>query len=427
MIQALTIAYDLLTFVLLPLCMCLQPILQTILNLVFGPRKQDIQPDSAIVHHVLINLKMHYAWPNGTDKFLIKFKKVVDTSVIEQADVFLSGVTAKEFHFIRTEPGINVTDMDKYPLVYFTLYDHAIELITIPHETVYRYLRGKPGRDGGNITLLHNIGRCGSTLVAHMVYKTGQCQVLSEPFPLLESIVLTNKLHGSQLNDGENNLDMLKATLLLLCKIPEERYFIKVTGIFTGNSVQLIHRVLPGTKDLFLYRALVPTLTSFNRILGRIYFPTMGLDATFDALPTKYRRIWEKIKVSGLHERFFFILLSQMHPYYLESLDRNNMKSYSYESLLKDKEGFCKSLLSEIGIGEEWVPLALSALKKDSQENTPISRKNGAGITGPMISREALSWTKRIGKEEFGMEIEEEDCRVTNVPFSWTEHSHRNG
>ena len=425
--QMLKTVHDLLTFLLLPLCWSVQFMLQAILNLVFRPRKEDIKPDSVLSHHVLVNLKLHFAWPNGTDKFLIKFKKVEDISVIEEEDVFLSGVTINEFNFIRTKPGVNVTDMDHHPLFYFSVYDHAIEVITASHDTVYRYLRGKPERDGKNITLLHNIGRCGSTLVAYMIYKTGQCKVLSEPFPLLQSIVLINQLHSSQPTGGEKNLDMLKATLRLLCKIPDERYFIKITGIFTGNSVQLLHQVLPEAKDLFLHRALVPTLLSFRRILGRVYFPPVCWDASLQSLPRKYKRIWEKVKVSGIHERFFFILLCQMHPYYLESADRKNMQSYSYESILADREGFCKSLLSEIGIGEEYVPLALSALDKDSQANTPISRKRGEEMKGSCITREARDWARMIAKEEFGMEMEGEDCRVSNVPFSWTDCSQRNG
>ncbi|KAL5252124.1 hypothetical protein ACHWQZ_G015058 [Mnemiopsis leidyi] len=419
MFDQLNGAYDFLTAVLLPLFMCFRSAVQAVLNVVFGPRKHQISANSATCYQILANLKMHFAWPNGTDKFLLKFKKMEDISVIEQENVFLSQVNASEFHFIRTRPDVNILDMQKHPLFIFSLYDHAEEVIVVPYETLFRYLKGCPDTDGRNITLLHNIGRCGSTLVASMVFQTGQCQVLSEPLALAQAIVLTNQLYGPNFMDDKSNLAVLRATLRILCRDPDVRYFIKITGIFTGNSVQMIHQVLPETKDLFLYRDLVPTLQSFYRILGRFYFWTTSLDCSLENLPCKYKRIWEKVKVSGIHERILFILLCQMHPFYLESEKRQNMMSYSYESLLEDKAAFCTSLLEEIGIEKQYVPLALDALNKDSQDNTPISRKRGAASVKCTVSREALDWARRIGMEEFGIEIEGKNGRISNAPLSW--------
>ena len=427
MLEGLKTTYDFLTAVLLPLCLCFRSVVQAILNVIFGPRQHQTLPNTAICYHILANLKMHFAWPNGTDKFLLKFKKIEDISVIEEENVFLSEVNATEFHFIRTKPGVNILDMEEHPLVYFSLYDYAEEVIVIPHKTMFQYLEGCPEIDGRNITLLHNIGRCGSTLVASMVFKTGQCRVLSEPFALLQSIVLTNKLYGTNVMDDKENLAVLKATLRILCRDPDARYFIKITGMFTGNSVQLIHQVLPRTKDLFLYRDLVPTLQSFHRILGRFYFWTVSLDCSLENLPGKYKKIWDKVKVPGLYERIFFILLCQMHPFYLESQKRKDMLSYSYESLLEDEEGFCASLLQEIGIGEQYVYLAQSALNKDSQANTPISKKRGATSSKCSVPEEALIWARRIGKEEFGIEVEGQNCCVSNVPLPWNRQLRSDG
>ena len=421
--------YDILeAFLLYPLGLLVQAVLQSLFTFLFGPKNKDIKDkDIAVCYHVVWDFKQHFIRGSGLHFFLLKFKELESIQVIEDDDVLLYDLTFQEFHFVRVRPGVDHRDIDLFPFVW-TTHSHAVEVITIPRDRVVKYLKRKShgssdgGKDGGNITVLHNIGRCGSTLLTSMVHKTKQFHVSSEPFPLLRLGSIMNKRNDTHPLDCEDNLDMVKTTFLLICNKPDQRYFVKITGMFTGNLLHLVHKVLPGVKEMFMYRSLVPCFQSYARGLGVLHLKGVG-DQRIKRQPTRYLRIWEKIKATGSYKKYIFAMLCQMHPYYLESQSGRNLTAYSYESLLEHQEKFCKNLLFELGIKEELTFLALTALEKDSQLNSPLSKKITRKAPQVEIPSGTWDWIARIGREEFGIEMEGPQCRLTNVPNSWNDGS----
>lgn len=293
-----------------------------------------------------------------------------------------------------------------------------VDISTEANSIPSRHMRQKTeGRDGSNITLLYNIGRCGSTLVTSMVYRAQQCVVISEPFAVLDIAARFNELDRPVTAECTEYFEMIRCVLLLLAKDPEKLYFMKIHGVATASFLHLVHLALPGTREIFLYRAVKPTLTSFKRLFGPGYLWLIA-DLLLKYYPIKYRKIWEKVGKRGCDKKLLFEIISQMHPFYLEAEQRKEIKSYSYESLLGNKEVFCESLLRDIGIGKEHVPKALTALEKDSQKNSPFSRDALANRDGN-VSEGTFRWARKIAKEEFGIEIEGEDYVVKNFPNSW--------
>ena len=398
-----------------------QPVLQYVLDLAFGPRTKHPDNESFPCYDVLINFKLHMTWCNGINWFLLKFRKMADIAVIEHEDVHLYSVSLHEFHFVRVKRGINLSDVEKHPIMWFSKHDYATEVIIVPHEPVYKYIMKRPDRDGRNITIIHNTGRCGSTLLASMIHRTKQCQVISEPFPLLRFSQLTNMASDIRPLDCAENLKLLKAMMIILCNDPTKLYCIKPTGVYSGNLVHLFHKILPEIKEIFMYRALKPTISSWKRILGPVYLSLATARGAKAYQSIKYRRIFEKIDAAKRHalEKRIFTLLCTMHPFFLECADRKDLTSYSYESLLTDRERFCRSLLSKIGIDEKHVASALTAMERDSHDNTALSRSPIGGNAG-FIPEETLQWARKVAKEEFGIELEGEDCVILNVPNSWT-------
>ena len=413
--------WDMVTILLYPLIRYLvRPALQFASDLLLGPWKEHADKKLFPCYDVLINLQLNFAWINGIEWYLLKFNKMVDISVIEEEEVHLYDITPKEFHFARVKNGIDLSDIDKHPITMFASHDLAAEVIIIPRDSVYEYLEKKPDRDGNNIAIIHNIGRCGSTLVASMVYRTKQCHVMSETFPLLRFSGLTSQPSDKVALDCEENLQLLKAIMILLCKDPRRLYCIKPTGLNTGNLVHLVHKVLPRVKEILLYRALTPTISSYKRVFGEINMLMLTVQLRRDC-SIKYRRIFDKIDAakSSALQQWIFILLCQMHPFYLECNDRKTLTSYSYESLLLDRERFCRSLFHNIGIEEQHVATALTAMEKDSQETTVVSRRNVGG-NSDTVPEEVVEWARRVARDEFGIELEGRDCTVSNMPKSWT-------
>ena len=339
--------------------------------------------------------------------------------VINDDDVTLYYVTPQQFQFVRVKPGVDLRDIIRYPFTFMTEHNSAVEVMTVSREQGDKYLAGRVdlNKSGSNIVLLHNTGRCGSTLVANMAYRTGQFHVISEPYSLTALVFDFNSRSEHTPLDSEENLELLRSTLLFLCKDPDKNYLIKVCGIFTGSLAHIAHKALPGIREIFLHRSLLATVSSWHKILGPLRFSGLAGHAKY-ILPLKYRRIWEKVNPTGSYQGFLFILLCQIHPYFIECENGRKMRAFSYESLQKNREEFCKKLLSELEFGVEYAPLALSALEVDSQENSPLKKYNMDKNRMINIPNQALDWIVKVGLEEFGIEIRKADAFVSNMPNS---------
>ena len=416
--------YDVLEiFIIFPLVLLCQFISQKLLDLLYPSRDRNLdQSDHAICYDVVYDFKklLHFARPNGTQFFLLKYRERRKIShVINDNDVTLYYVTPQEFQFVRVKPGVDLRDIIRYPFTFITQHNCAVEVMTVSHEQGHKYLSDRVdlNNNGSNIVLLHNTGRCGSTLIANMTYRTEQFHVISEPYSLTALVFdFSSKSEQTPL-DSEENLKLLRSTLLFLCKDPDKKYLIKVCGIFTGSLAHIAHKALPGIREIFLHRSLLATVSSWHKILGPLRFSGLAGHAKY-ILPLKYRRIWEKVKPQGSYQGFLFILLSQLHPFFIECENWRKLRAFSYESLQKNREEFCKKLLCELGLGSEYVHLALSALEMDSQENSPLKKYNMDKNRRINIPSQALDWIVKVGLEEFGIEIKKEDAFVNNMPNS---------
>ena len=349
-----------------------------------------------------------------------KFIGLKDLSYLNRDDVSLYSVTEEEFIFVRTTPGINMFDTEEYPFVYNIQHKSAEEMLIATHEAVYQYLKTKPERDGSNIAYLHNPGRCGSTLVANMISKTKQCEVQSEPTPVLNLSLIFNKKDQPVTRESREYLDLIRATFLLLCPDVNKKYFIKPWGIETMSLFPLLHQALPGIKEMLMCRDVRPTVLSFKKLIPEQIYKSI-IPMKMSLQPPNYRDLWEKVKrgEGDPDEAFCFFILSTYHAYMEEIRDRDDIKSYSYESLIEHKELFTKNFLKEIGVEEEYVQAAMSALEVDSQaKSSSHNQKRTAGVKAS-VSDETMEWAVKVAKEEFGIELEGEKGKVVNMPHQW--------
>ena len=392
----------------------LSKVIQPILFVLFRPSCCDSSINSIQSHDILADIKPFYAYKHEKRSFLLKFVNSKNVTYIEREDVSLYSVSEKELIFVRARPGVDLFNTEQHPFLSNIQHDSAVELLTVSHDTIFQYLKRKPVRDGRNISYLHNHGRCGSTLVAAMIFKTKQCVVQSEPSSIINLAWMLNEKKYPPSRKSVEYLDLVRAVFLLICPDPEKQYFIKPWGVQTLSLLPLIHQALPGITELFMYRSLRPTALSFAKMFKDNLI--ISGNTAVAMLPVNYRNIWNKIKCGDGKEAFLFIVLCQIHAYMLETSDRNDIKSYSYESLLENKEEFTRSFLREVGIGEEYFQDALSALDRDSQANNDfLSQKSLAKVKNVTISAEIMEWVKTIAMDEFGIELAGEEGRLTNL------------
>ena len=387
-------------------------ILQPILSFFFEPWTLKTSESGSLKlksFDILADIKPFYeSRQRGKKSFLLKFSGMKNLTYLDREDVTLYTVSEEEFVFVRTKAGVDLYNVDQYPFLYEIQHSAAVEVFTAPHSAVLRYLRRKPARDGRNISYLHNHGRCGSTLIANMMYKTKQFIVQSEPNSIMGLALMINRKDHVISRRSVQYLDLIRATFLLSCPDPNKKYFIKAFPCFTLSLLPLLKQALPGIRELFNHRALLPTIVSFKKLFDH-NFTKVGTEGIC-LLPVNYRNLWKKIRTD--HEEGekagAFQILAQVHAFLQETQDRDDIKTFSYECLMEKKEEFTTRLLKEVGIGEEYLHEALSALEKHSQTKsetfqmlTSISR----GIDSS-VSHGCMEWISTFAYEELGIDID---------------------
>ena len=392
-------------------------IFQLLINLLFGPSSKDKKTNGIMCYDVLYDWKSFSLQGGDPGLFTLKFTEVKDLDWIERDDVTLYHLTEEEFVFVRTRPEVDIHDAEQHPFLYVVKHDSAVEVGRVAREVVVDYLRGsgRLERDGGNVAILHNIGRCGSTLVTSMVSKTKQCQVLSEPIALMDCVNIFTKKEQPITRDAKEFYDLLKETLVLLTPDPDKKYFIKTHSQII-YLLPLVHQAMPRIREVYMYRAMRPTMTSMIRAFSGIG-PVWVMEMFFiPQMPKHIQKLWKENRVAEFGQTTIIMTLANFYLYINETKDRSDIKSYSYESLVADKSSFVKSIFKEFGIDEQYVELALTAMDKDSQKNSVISKDKV--LANIQVSDEALEWGARIG-QKLGIEMEGTNYRVSNIQHAW--------
>ena len=393
-------------------------VIQPILYLLYGPYRGKNAPNSTNkkMHSfaILADIKPYYFFKHGKHSFLLRYQGTRSLAYLERPDVSLYSVTDDEFLFVRTKPEVDIYNLEKHSFIHEIQQTSAVELLSVSHSFIFEYLRSRPGRDGSNITYMHNHGRCGSTLVAAMLFKTKQCVVLSEPTAIINLAWLINEKKYQPNRRSVEYLELIRSTFLLTCPDSDKTYFIKPWGTPASSLLPLLKQALPGIREMFMYRAVRPTARSFLKIYKKSLHKSWQTCAAM--LPVYYRSIWDKVKCGNGEEELSYAILTIIHAYILESADRDDIKTFSYESLVKNKEEFTVRLLKEVGIGEEYLQVALSALETDSQANSSyVSRKNLSDVKVSNVSDESFEWMKEIARVKFGFKLEGTDGHWTTL------------
>lgn len=411
-------AFFLVNFLKMMVLVVLSKVVQSIVNLIYGPNKTDKNTHGVFCYDILYDWKQHPFQGASCSLFTLKFIKVRDISWIDREDVSLYTVTKNECVFVRSREGTDIYNAEEHPFLYVSKHNSAQEVGRVPREVVRDYLKscGKLERDGSNIAILHNIGRCGSTLMTSMVNKTKQCDVLSEPQALLDVVNIISRMECPVSRDAVEYYDLVKETLLLLTPNVDKNYFIKTHSQII-YILPLIHQVLPGIREAFMYRSLRPTVTSFLRAFSDKAPFSFVENMFIPQMPKYLQEMWKKNRVAKHEHATLFLTLVNLHIYFNEAKDRNDIKSFSYESLVADNAAFCKGIFREIGIDEQYVDLALSAMKSDSQKNS-ILAKSKVLTNNIVVSDDALGWGKEIGRI-LGIEMKGHDFEIANIPCSW--------
>ncbi len=151
--------------------------------------------------------------------------------------------------FVDTSPE---TDLLQAPFYFIAQYEAAQRLISVPYDTLHTLAR-EVDLNPERIILLYSTGRCGSTLLSHVMNLNPSVVSFSEPDVFSQLVVLRT----SGQSDDEEVASLLYDSLMIMSANAQQRgfqYWAFKFRSYVLSVSDLLYRVAPKAKILFLYR-----------------------------------------------------------------------------------------------------------------------------------------------------------------------------
>lgn len=139
--------------------------------------------------------------------------------------------------------------LSQSPFYFITQYENAIRVLTVSFEAMIQMARSIT-IDERKLIFIHSVGRSGSTLAGQIFAHVPGVVSISEP----DALTLLVQARYSNLEQKENLIDLLEATICLLCKIPAKTAWVIKGRSYVIELGDWVHELYPQIKNLFLYR-----------------------------------------------------------------------------------------------------------------------------------------------------------------------------
>jgi hypothetical protein len=287
----------------------------------------------------------------------------------------------KEAVFVSTP---SVIDLEKAPFYYQAQFEHARSVFTVSFDTFLNLSTRITPAD--TLVLIHNIGRCGSTLLSRAFTQLKSCISYSEPD------CFTQIAFWRALNDPRDELwkSLLPACMNFTFRDTGSQRSLTAIIKFRSGCLNLLDLLLDGFPDaghLFLYRdcrswvASLIGLMERNRPLPELsrekaldncrYNNGRVLDQSgfpFDRLGENVSAV-ERLTLSWL---VYIELVANIHPSYATAL-----LPVTYEELTENGEACLRKIFDHCDLPQNNLSDSLSAFGQDSQAGTSYARVDG--------------------------------------------------
>lgn len=165
--------------------------------------------------------------------------------------------------FVDTPPAV---DLLQAPFYFIAQYQAAQRLIAVPYITLHALAR-EVTLDPQRIILFYSTGRCGSTLVSHVLNQTPNVVSFAEPDIFTQLVMLRT---AGQSNDAEITA-LLYASLMIMSAHARQhgfQYYAFKFRSYVLSISDLLYQAVPEAKLLFLYRNALTWARSFSRAFG---------------------------------------------------------------------------------------------------------------------------------------------------------------
>jgi hypothetical protein len=272
--------------------------------------------------------------------------------------------------FVELPPEI---DLASVPFVYQTQYQHALRLVAVPYETFHQ-LAQQVKVEKQQIIFLYSIGRCGSTLLSHAFNEAHGVRSLAEP-DVYSQLVVMREADGSRDEEIEQ---LLRSCTALWCKSE-----LATTSVFKFRSFctelgDLLHRIFPDSKVLYLYRDVKDWAMSSARAFHLFELQKAGIldwpefKRMFPMLVTR------GVKSTGEMAAVESLALSWLSG--MQGISRLQEHGVSvlalrYETMRDKPQEVISAIFDYCGISINNTEQLRQTFRKDSQEGTSLSQQ----------------------------------------------------
>ena len=353
---------------------------------------------SAQISRVLWRRKCFMMDITSSRDFLTTVGSNIHPDYVLKPSVSLYAITKDEAVFVETPDEIKLFRSDIHPFLYVAQFQYCQRVITMPIRSFHK-LANDIGSSTAPVIWLSNTGRCGSTIIGQLFESVQGTILMSENDSLTNLAYMKEKGKVS----GKEYEEIFSSIVRVLCKPRANinRVCIKCRSCGMVH-MKFISKLFPHIKQMFLYRNVRPTVSSF-----------LGLTVSETALAW-----WRYFADNELIVRFFPFLRNYLHSYFTLNdsdfmkassdintvemftsmwakfiLQAQNVKSHyknilpvKYEDLISHPQKTCERIFEAVGIENAEVKTALKVLKSDSQRGSVLSKSSIGGHPRRSIS-----------------------------------------
>ena len=353
---------------------------------------------SAQISRVLWRRKCFMIDVTSSRDFLTTVGYNVHPEYVLKPTVSLYAITKDEAVFVETPDEIKLFSSDIHPFLYIAQFQYCQRVIKMPIHSFHK-LANEIDSSTVPVIWLSNTGRCGSTIIGQLFESVPGTILMSENDSLTNLAYMKEKGMVSH----QEYEEILTSIVRVICKPRPNinRLCIKCRSCGMVH-MKFISKLFPHIKQMFLYRNVQPTVSSF-----------LGVTVSETALAC-----WRYFADNEMIVRFIPFLRKYLHNYFSlndsdflkDSSDINtvemftsmwtkfilqtqNVKSHyknilpvKYEDLISDPQKTCEHIFEAVGIDIAVVKTALQVLKSDSQRGSVLSKSSIRGHPSRSIS-----------------------------------------
>lgn len=298
----------------------------------------------------------------------------------------------KSVAFVETAPGI---DYHAAALSYQAQRNHAVAVHELSLEEFGRIASGMR-LAGTDVLLIFSVGRCGSTLLHHILNRSAGIRSLSEP-----DFISNVQQLGADF-PKQTKVDLLSDAARVLVHKSQARNRLFALKLRSENCGlwELLEHAFDQPRSMFLYRNAVDTVRSYDRLFRIPYKQPharlLSLAARSRAIRLMYKEVLrfrnrnrDKRMAIGSCEyspedlmlkigpRGYYVLIwLRKVAAYLRACDRsrNTVFALRFEDLVGQCEATIDSLFAKLALPRDEAGWCCEALQRDAHDGTFLSR-----------------------------------------------------